>query len=372
MANQFVTLKTIARQALPRLIENLVFPALVHRDFSGDIANALGDTIQVRKPVVYSASEFDPVAGVTYGDIKETTVDVKLDKIATVDVSAEAIETATNINDLNRQFVEPAAVALAEKINSDGLLMYKDVPTATGTAGTTPSGLADFANARMQLNVQKVPTAGRNAIWDPAAEAKFLTVEAIVNAEKSGSTEALRNGSIGRVMGFDNYMAQGVKKHTTGITAATAVKVNGAVTAGATTLSIDGTALTGKLVKGDLMTIGGVNYVVTEDSAAAAANAIAGVKVYPALPAIADDTSVTLIASHTANLAFNPFAFAFVNRPLINPDGEGVASYVTNYNNLSLRVTKGYNQQYKKSTYSMDILYGWKTIYPEMASRVLG
>lgn len=58
-------------------------------------------------------------------------------------------------------------------------------------------------------------------------------------------------------MVLDNYMSQGIHQHTTGITSASAVKVNGAVTAGATTLAIDGTALVGKLVKGDVLTIDG-------------------------------------------------------------------------------------------------------------------
>ena len=49
-----------------------------------------------------------------------------------------------------------------------------------------------------------------------------------------------------------------------------------------------------------------------------------------------------------------------------------MASYVTSYNGISLRVTKGYDQQFKRSIYSMDVLYGFKTIYPELAVRVLG
>ena len=53
-------------------------------------------------------------------------------------------------------------------------------------------------------------------------------------------------------------------------------------------------------------------------------------------------------------------AFAYVTRPLINPDGQGVQSYVTSLNGISLRVTKGYNQQYKRSMYSMDVLYGYR------------
>jgi hypothetical protein len=370
MANEFITVKEIARQILPRLIENLVFPNLIHKDFSQEYVTGKGATIQVKKPVILTAKEFNESQGTSAQDVKEESVDVTLDKLATVDVEFGAIQRATNVDDLNRLFLEPAAVALAEKINSDGLFLYKDIPYAVGTAGTTPSKLTDLANVRKMLNTNKVPVAGRVAVWDPEADANFTTIDAIVNAEKSGSTAALREGSIGRVFGLDNYMAQGVKQHTTGITKATDVKVNGKVTAGATSIAIDGTALTGKLVKGDILTIKKNNYVVVEDTADASTNAIASVKVYPALPEIADDTVVTLVSGHTANLAFNPMAFAFVTRPLIAP--AGVESYVTSYNGITLRVVRGYDMKYKKEMLSMDVLYGYKTMYPELATRVLG
>ena len=371
MGNTFITLQTIARQALPRLIENLVFPNLCHRDFSNDYG-FLGDTIQVRKPVVLTASDFDASQGISPSDMTESTVAVKLDKLATVDAQASAIETAVNIDDLNRVFVEPAAVALAEKINADGLALYADVPTMVDCS---TKNMAALAAVRKQLNIQKVPTAGRVSVWDPEADAAFCQLEAVLHAEKSGSTEALREGSIGRVYGIEHYMAQGVKKHTNGagLTAATAVKVNGAVTKGATSIAIDGTALTGKLVKGDVIAIGDYKYTVVEDTADAATNAIATVKICPAAQAnIADNADVTISGSYTANLAFNPAAFAYVTRPLYNPDGEGVASYVTSYNGISLRVTKGYDQTYKKSVYSMDVLYGYKCVYPELAVRCNG
>ncbi|SFG05197.1 P22 coat protein-gene protein 5 [Clostridium cadaveris] len=370
MANEFITVKEIARQILPRLIENLVFPNLIHKDFSEEYVTGKGATIQVKKPVILTAKEFNESKGTSAQDVKEESVDVTLDKLATVDVEFGAIQRATNVDDLNRLFLEPAAVALAEKINSDGLFLYKDIPYAVGTAGTTPSKLADLANVRKILNTNKVPVAGRVAVWDPEADANFTTIDAIVNAEKSGSTAALREGSIGRVFGLDNYMAQGIKQHTTGITKSTDVKVNGKVTAGATTLAIDGTALTGKLVKGDILTIKKKNYVVIEDTTDASSNAIATVKVYPSLPEIADDTVVTLVSGHTANLAFNPMAFAFVTRPLTAP--AGVESYVTSYNGITLRVVRGYDMKYKKEMLSMDVLYGYKTMYPELATRVLG
>ena len=371
MANTIVTLQEIARQALPRLTGNLVFPSLIYRDFSEDL-HAMGDTVKVRKPVIYEANEFSESAGVSYQDIVEDCVDVTLDHIATVDARASAIEAASSLEDLNRLFVEPAALAIAEKINSDGLMLYKAVFNCVGEAGTTPASLESISQARKALNQTRAPLAGRCAVWDVDADAALASLDALVNAEKAGSNQALREGAIGRVYGIDNYMSQGVQRHTSGITAATAVKVNGAVSKGATSLNIDGTTLTGKLLKGDVLKIGENCYVVTQDSSAASSNAISSVKVYPALPQIANDTAVTIMESHVANLAFHPMAFAYVTRPLANPDGQGVESYVTSFNGLSLRVTRGYDQQYKRSIYSMDVLYGFKTVYPELAVRIMG
>lgn len=166
MANQFLTIKEVARQALPRLIENLVFPNLVYKDYS-DTFQKRGDEIQIRKPAKLEAKEFDAAKGVEMQDIDDSqTVTVKLDKIATVDVEISALEGALNIDNLNRQFIEPAAVALAQKINSDGLALYKDIPYVCGTPGTTPSKLEDITAVRKVLNANKVPTSGRRAVWD--------------------------------------------------------------------------------------------------------------------------------------------------------------------------------------------------------------
>ncbi len=368
MGNEFITVKEIARMTLPRLIENLVFPNLIHKDFSKDFVAGKGAKIQVKKPVVLKAEEFDESKGTTPQSIKEQSVTVELDKLATVDVELGAIESATNVDDINRLFIEPAAVALAEKINADGLEVYKDIPYITGAAGTTPSKLSDLSDVRKMLNKNKVPTAGRVAVWDPEADANFTNVEAIVHAEKSGSTEALREGSIGRVLGMDNYMSQAVKMHAAGTLNGTP-KAEATTKAGADTLVLTATTLTGKLAKGDILTILGDTYVVKAD-AEAADNKIT-VAIYPALKKdIATTTAISVLGNHTANLAFNPNAFAFVTRPLSTPSG--VESYVTSYNGITLRVVKGYDMNKKKDILSMDVLYGYKTMYEELAVRVLG
>lgn len=376
MGNEFLSVKNIARTALPRLIENLVFPNLIYKDFSNDFEAGKGATVQVRKPVVLTASEFDAASGTSAQDVVEESVEVTLDKLATVDVEFSAIQRATNVDDLTRLFLEPAMIALAEKINSDGLGLYKDIKATVGTAGTTPDGLDDFANAAEVLDNNKVPTALRHGVWNAAAMAKFRQIGDIVNAEKSGTTEALRRGSIGNIFGIDNYMAQGVKTSSgtaleAGGTGATGVKVKTAVTADddivlVSNASASGT-LTGAVKAGDIVTIGGKNYIVKTD-ATAASNELA-ITLTENITVEAN-AAATVITENANNLVFHESAFAFVTRPLAAP--AGVESYTTSYNGISLRVTRGYDMKYKKEMLSMDVLYGYKTMYPEMAVRVLG
>ncbi len=364
--NNLLTTKNIARQILPELIENLVAPNLFYKDYSDTFAKQ-GDTIRVRKPVVLTAKDFTAGTPVTEQDVIEESVDVTLDKIATVDVSFEAIQSATNVDDLNRMVIRPAAIALAEKINSDGLDLYKQVPYTAGTAGTTPSTLADFAAAREALNANKAPLEGRCAIWSPEADSNFVQIPALVNAEKSGSTAALRDAAIGKVFGISNYMAQGVKSHTTGAAGTVAIDNAGGYAIGATAIHLDG--LTAACAVGDILTIDGNKYAVI--AAGALSSADQDVTISPALKtAVKNDAGVTVTASHVANLVFHPNAFAFVTRPLIAP--AGVESYTTSYNGISLRVVRGYDMSYKREKLSVDVLYGYKCVYPELAVRYLG
>lgn len=366
MANEIVSVKSIAREVLPRLIDNLVFPNLIYRDYSADVARGKGDSVLIRKPVTLVAEDFDKEDGIRTQDMQETSVEVKLDKLATVDVQLNSWESITE-QDLERLFYTPAAVALAEKINRDGLDLYKDVYQTVGAAGETPSDLSAFAEAAYALDVAKVPTTERRAVWGPASLANFRKVPDIVNAEKSGTTTALRNGSIGQIFGIENYMTQAVRKHEAGTMFDTPVTVKDTVV-DETEITLTGENITAKsLVVGDMLYIGDKVCVVTENTVGFGTEV--KVRVSPAVTAVGGE-EVTMVANHEANLVFHPHAFAFVSRPMIAP--AGVESYVTTYNGISLRATRGYDMKMKKEILSLDVLYGFKTVYPELAVRFLG
>lgn len=366
MANEFVTTKNIARQTLVELINNLVMPNLCYKDFSNAFGMQ-GDTIRVRKPTVFTAAEFNQGTPVTAQDIKETSVDVTLDKIATVDINIEAIEAATCIEDLNEQVIRPAAIALAEKINADGLKEYRHASGVIGTAGTTPDGMDDFANARKALNKEKAPLSGRVAVWDADADAAFTQLGNLVKVNEAGSPAALREGEIGRVFGLDNYMSQAIEQHTMG--AAGTIAVDGAATKGATTIHVDG--VTTAIAEGDVFTIAGdtTKYLVVGVGALKSGDQ--DIEISPALAKnAANDAAITVGANYVPNMVFHKNAIAFVTRPLVAP--AGADSYTTSYNGLSLRVVRDYDITTKREKLSVDVLYGYKTVYPELSKVYMG
>ncbi|MCK9471783.1 MAG: P22 coat protein [Bacilli bacterium] len=368
MSNTFLTVNEIAKESLMRLQNNLVMGGLVYTDFSDEFSNK-GDTVNVRKPATFVAKDFTN-ATETQG-INEGAVPVKLDKIADVTVEVTSKQLGLNVQDFGSQVIDGAMQALAQKIDADLLSLYKDIPHASGTAGQTPKALADIANAGKVLNNNKVPFGNRRLVLDPEAQASLVVLDAIAGADKSGSTQALRDANIGRVLGLDSYLDQNVYTHTKGTLDAGAT--------GTVDVSTDGTKVTvasggnkGTVKKGDIVKFADVTgtYVVTSDAEMDATGA-GTFNVYPALKEDITTKKITVTGSHVANLGFHRNAFALVNRPQALPMG-GAEGYVANYNGLSIRVTMGYNMSSKVNTISFDILYGVKTLDPDLAVRMLG
>jgi hypothetical protein len=77
------------------------------------------------------------------------------------------------------------------------------VPYVSRSGDTTAwTSLKAMTAARKILNDNKVPFADRRALIGTTADAALLGLDAVVNAEKAGTTEGLRNASIGRLLGF--------------------------------------------------------------------------------------------------------------------------------------------------------------------------
>lgn len=365
--NTFLTPSIIARQALMVLENNLVMGGRVYRDFDGQFGG-VGDTITVRKPASFTANEYNG-STITKQDVTETSTSVKLDKIPDVSFAVTSKQMALDIQDFSEQLIQPAVAAIAQYIDAMLCGLYVDVPYYV-KVGSTPA-ISDLAGIGKLMNINKAPMIGRDLVVDPTTHAKYVVLDPILHAEKSGSTDALRAASMGRVLGLESFMDQNIKSHTagTGTTAGkVAIDLTAGYKAGDKAIHVDGVATALKV--GDLVTIGGNMHVVTV--AGELSTADQDITIYPALKAdAANDAEVTLVGDGTQSLAFHKNAFALVTRPLAPAQG-GAASDSVSYNGLSIRVTKDYSMDLKSDIISLDMLCGFKTLTPELAVRFVG
>lgn len=373
MANTFLTPSIIGREALMILENNLVAANLVHRDHQSEFTGAkVGDTITVRGPATFVAKEFTSTVDVQ--NATESSVSLTLEKHFDVTVAVTSKDWTLELQDFSRQIVAPAMSAIAEGVDGYLLSKYLQVHQFSGAAGDPPDTVDDLAAVEKVLNDARVPMSGRFALVNPTAKADMMSIEAVHRADARGDDgSALRDASMGRIMGIDWYMAQGIKSHTTGTLGGTP-NVNGAVAEGATTMNIEAGVGTGTIVEGDIFTVAGApgQYRFTA-TAAATDGAITGATFYPPAPAggFENDADITIIASHTANLAGHRNGLTLAVVPLEVPMGAARSEYV-NYNGLGIRVVYDYSATNKTDTISFDVLCGAKVQDPRLLCRILG
>lgn len=402
MANTIITPTVIANEALMQLENNLVMGKLVHREYKKEFVK-VGESVSIRKPVKFEVS-----TGATRvnQDVQEASTTLTVDQRKHVSWKFSTQDLTMKIEEYSERYIQPAMIALANNVDAALTGLYKGVFANVGTAATTPTTFLNFGAAARRMDEMAVPTEQRRLVLNPAAALTAADMlKGLYNPELVKG--AVRGRTIGPLAGFDTYMDQNIKRHTTGVWGGTPL-VNGASqsvtyaaaahTYGSTsqTLNVDGlTITTGAVKQGDVFTIAGVysvnpvskedtgvlqEFVVQADGTANGSGQIA-LTISPAIitsgafqtvtAAPADNAAITLIASHSANLAFHKNAFALVTCPLELPDGAAWKAQQS-ANGLSVRVVKDYDIASDDEIIRIDILYGVKALYPELACRLLG
>lgn len=386
--------KILAAAAL-HLRKQCVMPRLVNSDLKPEAAQR-GDTINVEIPERGSVQAVVPgPVPVQPADSSPTTVPVKLDYWE----YASWFLTDRDVGDIMaKEWFLPQKtlsqiIALADRVNSTIFAEYKRIYGFSGIAGqqpfkkTTAGGANDDGDAyvidlRRVLTQQLAPKEDRSLVLDGIADAGALGLDVFKSANKRGDGGATKHtGEIGHAYGFDFWNDNSVPTHTAGtLTNGSAHQglINGAVAAGAKTMNIDSTSLSGTVVTGDIFTVAGDSqtYVVTSGPHTAASNAIAGISFEPAVQAPggwADNAAVVFKDTHTVNLGFNKHAFAFVNRPLADlpfTGGQQVMTTTDPLSGLTFRLTVARGQF--QTMWYLDFLWGVRLVQPELAARLAG
>lgn len=413
MANTLVTPSLIAKEALIQLENNLVMGNRVHREYKKEFTGGQGDTVSIRKPVKFYTA--DGATRVNQ-DVEEKTTSITIDQRKHVSWKFSTEDLTLSIEQYSERYIKPAMITLANTIDRSLHSLYTTVWNSVGTPGTTPANFAAVAAAAQRLDEMAVPSDMRSMVTNPAAHYAIagnqLTLDSIGAMGKSAYERAM----VGYVAGFDTFSTQNVQSHTVGVATGTPL-VNGAnqnVTyanatgANSQTLVTDGwtNSTTGILKAGDVFTIAGVyavnpvpgegttgktvlpylqQFTVLADADSGASTGPATLTISPAIitsgpfqtvsAAPADNAAITVLGTggtaYPQNLGFHKNAFALVTVPLQMPDGAAFKARESD-NGLSVRVIKDYDIDTDEDIIRLDVLYGRKAIYSDLATRLWG
>lgn len=400
--------KILARGLLS-LRKLCIMPRIVNSDYSNEAAMK-GTTIDIPVPTAVATIDVTPSntlitpEGCTPALVQVSLNNWKQNKAIYL-TDKELCEIDQNEHFLPMQMQE-AIKALAGDVNASIFAKYKGtlrgVYGYTGTAGTTPFGsgvgVVSATNARKILNQQLCPKTDRRGVLNFDAEANALALSEFGDAEKTMDPNIKMEGEIGRKYGVDWFADDDVPSHTAGTIddggtpngRHAHINNGGGYAVGIDTINIDkdsGTALTGTIVLGDIVSFAGhaQTYCVIANANSgnysagaytASSNAIAGLKIYPALvAAVADNEIMTVKATHVVNLVFHRDAFAFATRPLLDVTsklnlGTQILSMQDPISGLVLRLEV--SRQHKQIVWEFDILWGCELVRPELVMRIAG
>lgn len=395
MANTLTASQLVARESVPVLKNLLSFSQKVNRDFEDEFNGAgrydAGMTINIKRPPRYT---FRSGRVAVPQDTTVSTIPLTLSQ-GGCDLYNTRIDKTLFNKSLDRQ-LEAALATVANEIDRQGLELAKfsafNVINPTGTAPNTQAlAVAASTDCGARLSDMGAPVNDRTFIANPKGNG-YLVAGLSGMFNPTGMISGQNNsGMMKNALGFDFGMSQNVPIHTNG--AATATNINGANQTGSsiTVVAVAG----GTLTKGTIITLPGVfavnpqtrlstgtlaNFIVTADVAAASVT----IPISPAIVTSGPFQNVTASpttgapyviqgaasTSYSANIAYHRdfMTLAMVN--MYEPSkGMGVNSASYSEDGFTIKVTEYWDGANDVANMRLDVLFGWASPYPELATR---
>ena len=401
MANEILTDQKITRKALAILHDKLSFIGTINRQYDDQFAQTggkIGSALKIRLPNEYTVRH-----GRTANpqSTNEQSVSLVMANQDGVDLTFYSDELTLSIDDFAERHLEPAMAVLASYLESQALNMALDVADAVGTPGTQPNALSYFLNARRRLNEYAVPDSPRAVQINGACMSSMVTALSSLYNPQRDVEKMIRKGFILNNSDFDFYENNLIPVLTCGTRDNTTPLVNdaGGSPGADGTLVCDGFDAGATIKKGDVFTLDGVlavhpetkqsygwnkQFTVTAD-ATADGSGNATLSISPSIIATGARQNVSAVPANNAaltfagtastayplNIAYHRDAFAFVTADLERPKGTDMA-YQTRKDALSMRFIRDYDSRNDEWISRFDVLWGCKTVRPQMACRVWG
>ena len=402
MANSLLTIDMITRKSLEILENNLVLTRNVNRQYDDSFAvegAKIGSTLRIRLPD--RALVTDGAALVVQDDNEQnTSLAVSSQKHIGINFTIQGL--TMQLDDFAERVLKPRISQLASSVDADVANAYKIIGNSVGSPGTVPATSLVLLQAQQKLNENAAVMSPRYVTVNPTANAGLIDgMKGLFNPVSTISSQ-FKNGMFGEgILGFEELnMSQSIKVHTCGTRTSTGGSTSAAVsTEGATTIAITGAGNAATIKAGDVFTVAdcfAVNPQTRESTGSlfqfvaladvtldgGGAGNITVAPIYSAGQALAtvdalpgNGKAVVFLGgaglSFPQNLVYHKDAIAFATADLIMPQGVDMASRAV-HNGISLRVVRQYDINNDRMPCRVDVLYGYKTIRPEMGVRLWG
>jgi hypothetical protein len=210
--------KLVAADALPTLMGNLVMGNLVTRDYDATLANA-GDTVNVPIPPVLVANNIIEGGSVQTQNPDLGNAQIILNTHAEATFQIPDVTKAIAVPTLLKMYMQPAMVALAERVETDLLNLYSQF-TANAPLGIGGTAVTEAVidQAETALFTAKVSTSEpKYLVVHPSAYSELRMIDRFTEADKVGPlAQAIDTGVLGRIKDFFVYRSQFVPQTGTG------------------------------------------------------------------------------------------------------------------------------------------------------------
>ena len=390
MANALLTATAVTRESLRVLHQKLGFVGNVNRQYDSSFAKSgakIGDSLKIRLPNQYSVRTG---ATLSAQDTTEASTTLQVATQKGVDLSFTSADLTMSLDDFSTRIIEPAMSVLAAAIESDSLSMRKEVYQQVNNSGAAIT-FSKVLEGRKKLVDSLAPAGVWNALLNTTDGVNLVdALKGLFQDSKEVATQ-YREGKMGRGAGFDfmetTHLSTQLRGSGTG-----AYLVNDTVASGDSVVTVD--TGTGTIKKGEIVTFAGVNsvhpetkadsgvlqqFVVTADYPGGAGDlsispafiSTGASQNVSALPA--DNAAISIAGTASTNygqsLLFHPDAFAFATADLVMPSGVDFARREV-LDGISMRIVRQYDINADRFPTRIDVLYGYKTLRPQLACRL--
>ncbi|MCI9889095.1 hypothetical protein JT358_11600 [Micrococcales bacterium 31B] len=181
-----------------------VWAGLTNRAYQGEASK--GNTVHVTSAVPVTIKDYKAAGRTTKPEKVDTTqVDILVDQEKVFDFLIDDIDRVQAAGSME-EFARSAALGIAEDADSHiaALAVTSGTPFTSSTSVTTGNGAHDLlVDIRRALGKAKTPSGNRVVVINPDFEALLLKADSkLASMDTSGSTEGLRNATIGNLLGF--------------------------------------------------------------------------------------------------------------------------------------------------------------------------